>query len=77
MESIRFPKKSPVVISSVGSAVGSRKAILEIFDVGLETEGNYSCFASNGVGQDLTKIITIKVLGKGFICENSVKIYAG
>ena len=67
METIRFPKKSPTVISSVDNAIGSRKAILEIFNVGLETEGNYSCFASNGVGQDSNKIIAIKVLGKYFI----------
>ena len=67
METIRFPKKSPVVIPSVDSAIGSGKAILEIFDVALETAGRYSCLASNGVGQDLNTIISITVLGECFM----------
>ena len=62
------------MISSVDNAIGTRKAVLEIFDVGMEAAGSYSCLVSNGVGQDLSKIITIKVLGKCFIRENSATL---
>lgn len=37
---------------------------LEIKDVSKEHEGIYQCIISNGVGSDLKKDISIKVIGK-------------